>query len=389
MVDDLGSRGVRLVFDGAYEGLRRIGKELRVFPLDPGEPDYKTKFRNDLLRYKPDAVLLANFPATYYLRQFGIEEFPFVCMTWLMDDPGMMGDSRFADHEIVLVADPKFERGARERGARRVFFLPVAAPDEGSAEYRREWEAPLAYVGSIYIPQKLRSAIRPDQRQWVTALLHKKVQYPAKDFSELIHEEGSEEIELSDSMRFFLYCEANRIYRYRYLHALAPLGLRLYGNAIWKTETRGSNLEPCFQGSIESFTDYPNLIRSVKININLRSLQGFDAPTHRDFLVPRLGGFLLSSATRVKPVDWKVIDSENRFHLNRFPWSVEKHTPLHLSEAAHYYLEHESERRDWIQRTAEEIARHHTYSRRMEQLGEILDEESQKSRAESMEKKNE
>jgi hypothetical protein len=103
------------------------------------------------------------------------------------------------------------------------------------------------------------------------------------------------------------------------LNVLAPLGLRLYGNALWKTESRGTALESCFCGRLESFTDYPNLIRSVRININLRSLQGFDAPTHRDFLVPRLGGFLLSSAVRVHPVDWKQIDLHRIFRLDEFP----------------------------------------------------------------------
>ncbi len=373
-VDDLGSRGVRLVFKDMFEGLRLNGKEVHTFPLDPTESDYKDRFRRDLLEFEPDVVILANFPSAFYLREFGIENYSFQCIVWLLDDPEIMGDQEFDEHEIVLVADPQFERGARERGARRIFFLPVAAPDRVTAEYKPELEAPLAYVGSIYIPQEIRKSIRPEQIPWLTTLIHKKVEYPSRSFNELsdgVLGQG----ELSRQIQYFLYCEANRIYRYRYLNVLAPLGLRLYGNALWKTESRGTALESCFCGRLESFTDYPNLIRSVRININLRSLQGFDAPTHRDFLVPRLGGFLLSSAVRVHPVDWKQIDLHRIFRLDEFPWSPQKHSPLHLYETAQYYLEHDTERREWIDAASREIAEYHTYARRMEQLGKLLDAE--------------
>lgn len=373
-VDDLRSKGVRLVFQGVFDGLRRNGKEVRAFPLDPSEPDYQEKFCDDLLRFEPDAVLLANYPASYYLRQFGIHEFPFQRLVWILDDPNMMGDERFEDHEIVLVADPKFEQSVRERGAKRVFFLPVAAPDQITAKFRPDLECPLAYVGSIYTPVELRKKISPDHRGWVTQLIHRKVEYPARDFEELIEGEIPAKA-LSRRVRFLLYCEANRIYRFRYLQLLASLGLRLYGNSLWKTEIRGSALEPCFQGRLELFTDYPNLIQSAKININLRSLQGFDAPTHRDFMVPRLGGFLLSSATRLNKIDWETSDPNRQFRLNEFPWSEEKRSPQYLAEAAQYYLGHETERRDWTLAASKEIAEHHTYARRMEQLGEILDRE--------------
>jgi hypothetical protein len=376
-IDDKTSCGARLVLKSAAEGLRLNSKDVREFKFDVHDPKIKERIIRDILSYEPDIILLANHPSSMFLTPSFRDKVKCPILVWMFDDPALMGGELFDNDEIVLVTDPRFEQGARDRGARRVIFLPVAAPDKISAVHQEKLAADVSYVGSISINQQGRANIPPEIRQYMMDIIKLKVDSPAISFDDLLEQnplKPNSQIQLSGQLRYFLYTEANRLSRSGFLQPLARMNLHLYGNEVWNQEIQGTDLQECFKGSVDPFTEYSNLLYSTKININLRSLQGFVAPTHRDFLVPRLGGFLLSTKINTEPIDWNKYDPENHFHMEDFPWSDQYHTPDQLAEAVARYLKDDSARQQWIDYVEDEIEEHHTYSRRMEQLGKIVDQ---------------
>lgn len=376
MFDDISSRGVRAVMKGAADGLRLIGKEVREFPIDPKDPGVVVKVREDLFHYRPDVIFLANHPATLFLSQIGIDKPPCPTLVWLCDDPVIMGWESFGEDEIVIVADPSFEKGARDRKAKTILFLPVAAPDRLSSEYRKEYDVPVAYVGSVFINRDARQKIPDEVGPYFAEIISRKVKEPWRDFSELMLTcpfKENKVIQLTGQIAYFLYTEANRIYRNIFLNHINPSDLHLYGNTAWIDQICGTMIHHCYRGPLDPFTQYPHLIRSASINLNLRSLQIFVTPTQRDFLVPRLGGFLLSTTIRADKYDWSQTDPNGIFKLSEFPWSPSCQTPEEMAALVNHYLDNESARREWIEKTSSIIDADHTFSYRMEQLGSSID----------------
>ncbi len=375
-VEDPRSRGARLVLKGVVEGLRLNGKEVREFLIRPEDPELPRRIREDIAIYKPDVLLLANHPAALFLQQAGISEPPCPCLVWLFDDPAIMGKELFGEEEIVLASDPGFIEGARKRGAKRIHFVPVAAPDTVSVIRREIYAAPLAYVGSAFVLAETHKKVPPEVLMYLKGIIQRKAENPSRDFADMLRRHPfrrDQMIRLTGPLAYYLYSEANQLYRLRFLEALIPLGLIFYGNPGWIPSVFGTELESCYRFEIDSLTEYPHLIHSVDINLNIRSLQGFSAPVHRDFLVPRLGGFLLSTAPQKSTFHWKWADPKNRFHLDQFVWSPACRDPRSMVETARRYLENPAQRREWTARAARVIAEHHTYANRMQQLGELLD----------------
>ncbi len=376
LFDDPRSYGARAILNGAVKGLRKIGKEVRLFKYDPQLDNPSSLLREDLLNYKPDAVLLANHPSSLFLSQIGLGSPPCQFFIWVFDDPYMMGAEKYSDEEIVLLADPGFISGARMRGASQIYFLPVAAPVSSNAQYKKEYNAPLAYVGSTLNLNQLRSKIQPQMAEYFDFIVKKKIEDPANSFSYYLNNypiSNEKKVTLTGHLLYYLYTEANRITRLSFLKVLSSsIDIQFYGNDAWLPLIQNTKLERFFHGTIDPFEDYSHLIRSVDINVNLRSLQGFVAPTQRDFLVPRHGGFLMSTAINQEFYDWSYIDPEDLFGLPSFPWSPSFPTPDLFTEAAELYLSDGRFRRDWVDYVLTELMRRHLFSHRMEQLGIML-----------------
>jgi hypothetical protein len=300
-IDDPQSVGARLVLKPAAEGLRLLGKEIREFTIDRMNPNLNQQARQDIESFEPDAILLANHPSSLFFQQIGVDCVTCPVLVWLLDDPDLMGSEPFSPNEIVMVTDPRFQQGAKKRGAQIVGFLPVAAPDRMQADFRPGmiFQLPM-WVPFMSIERRVPDIPLPIQA-YLERIIAYKVRFPERSFEEIMEEipyKTDQKIVLSGPLNYYLYSEANRRYRMEFLLALVSFGLRLYGNEAWREEIHGTGLQSCFAGRLDPFQEYPNLIRSATITINLRSLQGFSTPTHRDFLVPRLGGFSIATASQ-------------------------------------------------------------------------------------------
>lgn len=374
MFDDPRSHGARSIMGWAAEGLRRIGKMVCVSQLVPNNPHSLTQLRNELLAFQPTAILLANHPAQHFWQQIGFGSPQCASLVWLFDDPFLMGKEAFSPEEIVLLSDPSFKQGAKQRGAQTTMFLPVAAPDSINAQSVPQFKTEVAYVGAAADLSAMRNALSTEITDYFDGIAILKAKQKEADLNQLLSDfplSESKRITLTGQVAYYVYANANRIHRMDYLLPLADLDFNLYGNDAWKPYIANTKLEACFQGGIDPLVDYHNLIRSVDVNINLRSLQGFSAPTHRDFLVPRLGGFMIASPI-YGAMSQDELDPENRFGLHRFPWAPTAETPETIVEEVKEWLRQPHQRKQWIENASTIICKEHLFSHRMQQLDEAL-----------------
>ncbi|MDP8245765.1 MAG: hypothetical protein P9L94_16905 [Candidatus Hinthialibacter antarcticus] len=374
LFDDPRSHGARSILRWAADGLRQIGKTVFISQLNPDDSNSLIQMRNELVEFEPTSVLLANHPAQQFWQQLGFDKPQCTSLAWLFDDPLLMGNEAFSSDEIVLLSDPSFEAGAKKRGAQTTLFLPVAAPDAIDVQRDPRLKAAVAYVGAAADLSAMRNALSQDIAGYFDSIAKKKAKQPTADLNDLLAKfplSKTQRITLTGQVSYYIYANANRIHRLQYLAPLAEKNFHLYGNDAWRPYIENTPLQACFKGGIGPLTDYHPLIQSVEININLRSLQGFSAPTHRDFLVPRLGGFMLASA-RYGQLSSRDMDPDNRFGIEDFPWAPEADTPDSIEFQTQEWLDKPEKRTQWSQEASEIICREHLFSHRMKQLNDLL-----------------
>lgn len=377
MFDDPRSYGARQLMLGAAVGLRRNGKDVYVHPFNTLSPNADQELKQSLMQYEPDVILLANHPSTLFWHNIHCEPLNCAVIVWIFDDPFIMGGEPFDADDIVWIADPSFAHGAKQRGVNQIVFIPVAAPCEIHAEIKPEYQVPIAYVGATFRIHNAREQMGEHLANYLDQIIDCKLAYPDRSFESLLDEYllgGTGKVKWSGQLGYYLYTEINRRHRLHYLHAIAEMGLTLYGNDAWIPEIEGTQLQSCYQGTIDPLNDYPSLIRSASININLRSMQGISAPVQRDFLMPAAGGFMLSSQQVQSHVDWHNWDPTNRFQLNEFVWSPSFNTTKESVEMITRYLANETARTEWIDRAQQCIHNQHTFAHRIEQAGERMNE---------------
>lgn len=374
LFDDPRSHGARSILRWAAQGLRRIGKTVHSANLKLNEANSNIHLRNELIEFGPTAVLLANHPAHQFWMQLGFDAPQCDSLVWLFDDPFLMGNEPFSPEEIILLSDPSFEEAAKNRGAVTTLFLPVAAPDVINAQNNPNLKSNVVYVGAAADLTAMRNALSNEMAVYFDSIAERQASQPSLSLDTLLTEyplTKSKKVTLSGQIAYYIYANANRIHRMQYLQTLANQNLVLYGNEAWRKHIENTPLQSCFQGEIDPLIDYHNLICSVDINLNLRSLQGFSAPTHRDFLVPRLGGFMIASARsdRLSPAE---IDPTQRFGFDRFPWAPQADSPEAIAFLVNEWLDKPAERKQWINHAAEVIEQQHLFSHRMKQLNDLL-----------------
>lgn len=383
MFDDASSQGARIIMRSVAEGLRENGYDAHVFELNHRDPTVCERMKADVLAYQPDLIFLANHPVQHLLNQIGLAAIDCNVIVWLFDDPSIMGDDAFQPHEIVLAADPSFIAGAIQRGAEKIHFVPVAAPCTYQTEVKEEYRYPVVYAGSIFVNHAMRDSIQPGLQPVVRELIQQKLRKPELKFQALLssHEikkllnipvNSNFQITLNKSILYFMYAECNRHWRLQFVKALEPTGLHLFGNKAWLPYIQNTPLQQRFHAPIDSFTQYPHLIRSADINININSLQGITAPTLRDFQIPYYGGFQVTASFQPHPQSWQEHDPKNVFELEDFPWSDTAASPLALHELVMMYLDKPQQRSEWVSYTNNVITQKHTMAHRIGQIQELL-----------------
>lgn len=374
--DDPRSFGARAIVSGFTGGLRSLGCDVCITPLDPEAPDGSEALRRGLEASSPDLLLFVNQPSAVYLTQMGFssaqqEAMDVPRLVWMLDDPFIRGADAFGPRDVVVAADPGFIPVLKARGAGDVFYLPVAADRFEPGVRQERFASPVAYVGSVMDMSAWRGQLPEPVANYLDTIVDRRLDDPGLTFDELLNAHPlteSKRLNLDGPLAYYLYVVANTRHRIRMLETLTPYGLEIYGNQDWHTVLpERSKLRDVLHSTVDPQREFPDLAVSTEININLRSLQGFASPTQRDFIVPGFGGFMLSSSRhaademeRVVAGQWEGLESPTA------------KTPEALAQSVGDWLERPNDRRDWIESRRETISARHLYRHRASTALRIL-----------------
>ena len=153
--------------------------------------------------------------------------------------------------------------------------------------------------------------------------------------------------------------EASMKRRGRMARALAPLGLRIHGDAAWQRLAPGVELGPY----LDHESELPALFWASDVNANVTAEQMPTAVNQRVWDVPGVGSFLLTDAQQ---------DALEFFEEDR---EVVVYRDFEeAADKASYYLEHPQQREAIAARAHRKVQRLHRFTHRLRRLHQVMQE---------------
>ena len=318
-----------------------VGKDVYT-PLQPG--------LTYVARDCPDLVLVMNnLPAEMLTPQIDLL-YQRPRLVWFVDNPRSYlhvgKTSQLGPHDYVALWDAHHEAALKERGAEWIGIMPYAADRQAPAEPEDHFRCPISFVGQVYNRAKSRGFFDDMAWSYIQALAQASVCDPLASYESLVERVPPPAqldllgLEKRFNIPYIIYSEGNALKRLEHLRPLAKLGLHLYGPDTWlQFFDERDPLQECWKGPINHHMEFPALIRSCQINLNIHSLQAITSLNMRDYDVPLQGGFLLTDW--VEGADLSFIpDREMVFYRGA----------QDLLEKAAHYLEHAEQRMEIAQR---------------------------------------
>ncbi len=344
--------------------------------------NYQPGFANEIgilrtiHRYKPDCLLFINRSPGEYVSTDVLNTIHIPRMVWCVDDPNSFIKESFHRNDIVFTWDDSYAEDMKRKGAYNVDHFPyVADLDQVNANVREDFLSPVSYVGQVkaFHPQEL--GLDDPTAALVKHVAREKSKNPLEPYQNLILEnqdsfglrilnEGTDDV--PRYVRYSIYLVANALRRIRILETAMPFGLKIYGGTDWLEVLGDHPLKDCYCGLADPQTDVPDIFLSSKINLNIHSLQALTSLNQRDFNCPLVGGFLLT--------DW--VEKADAFFIPGKELMF-YHDTEDLKGKIAYFLNHEEERKDIIERGKRRVMKDHTYASRVPKVIDTLNQRIQ------------
>ncbi len=349
------------------------------------DPDFETRFLNDLRKENPDFVFSFNF-LPIISKVCCIDGIPYV--SWIYDNPELFLYSYQVINpcNIVLLFDSKQYEEFVRGGIKTVEYLPLAAstrrldkliPNE---KIKSKYECDISFVGSLYTERRqyyeeivgkldgytygyleglIRSQLQVDGVNIIEECLTNDIVENIKKVTD-IHTP-------SDSAETIEHLYANYVLNRQVTvterrEILTMIGkrypLRLY------TYTKNKDFSPAGiqnMGPADYFCEMPYIFKLSKINLNitLRSIK--NGIPLRGYDILGAGGFLLSNYQA--DLERHFIPGEDYvYYENR----------QDLMDKIRYYLVNDSERRRIAQNAHDKVAKEHSFDVRVKQILDIV-----------------
>ncbi|HOE10041.1 MAG TPA: glycosyltransferase [bacterium] len=275
-----------------------------------------------MIRSVPDLYLFLNGPSSAFLREAGISpsaerDIARFRVIWIVDDLTASGTedlhTGYSHWDHVFCADRTYMQAMQGCGARRVAFLPAAAAVMRKGSPRKDWSAPISYVGSIQNMGPYLRRLSDRSRTCLHRIAQRKDQERRISFQQIVQDEAPpqsivEELrQIADEyhattpkgfenpdriLDFFLYVTATFLQRKRIVECLLPHGLKIFGPESW-LETLAPEYRNRFQGPVP-FEQVADVYASADLSLNIHSYQCPTCLNSRDFDVIMAGGCLLA-----------------------------------------------------------------------------------------------
>lgn len=356
---------------------KNMGCEVEYLRFADGEyyPPYYRIIK--LAAFKPNVIFLCNKSPAYEFA-LGAElsrSLPIPKIVWHADDPvygeHLLERYKVTSDESHWVADYGWQQTLENYGAKNVQYLPGACTKSWKGKKRNRHKCEIVFVGQVRDQSEFFQSLSPGWRQYAEKVIAEKLRFPRKDVNEVLNQFTKPEtipFDLFDEMKQKILWEANTRFRLQIMKGLLDFDLRIYGNPAWLKWLPPDIAKRCFRGIVH-YKRLFDVYRNAKITLNIHSLQTYTCMNVRDFDVPVSGGFLVSDwLPRAEEIfqpgfvsDLPINDtSESQVFFYR---SVPE-----LQKITRYFLEHEEQRLECIERARQHVVQHHTYKHRAEIL---------------------
>jgi len=304
---------------------------------------------------------------------------PIPKIVWHADDP-VYGEHLLERYKVTgdeshWVADYGWQKTLEQYGAQNVQYLPGAATKTKRGKKRGRHQCDIVFVGQVREQSQFFAGLSPGWRTYSEQVIHEKMRFPRKDLNDVLNQFPKPEpiaLDLFDELKQKILWEANTRFRLQIIKGLIDFDLRIYGNDAWLKWLPPDVANRCFKG-VAHYRRLFDIYRNARITLNIHSLQTYTCMNVRDFDVPAAGGFLLS--------DWlpRADEIYQPGFVSDLPMNGLSNKQVffyrsvtELQKTASYFIEHEDQRLECIERAREHVMHHHTYQHRAQTLYQYI-----------------
>ena len=357
-------------------------EEINFFRTTEGHLAEAYNFKNiaqKIRRFRPDFIFSVgghgqDIEGTFS-QMYAILGIPYV--TWFADEPPLVdgwGNKYCPENSLFLIFDEAYVPDVRALGFSNIEVLPLGTNAKRWSIYFDRHDGKPSFVNNISFVGKLAinqiKYVTTNLKDYWPELGSKIIIKAVNDF--INHTNKGIEWSLKKNLSIngrVLSCPSKAAWklaksliekkaslerRVSHVSELLSLGLAVYGSNEWQHYIDPKYLRTTIDYYGQQIRD---IYRFSKINLNISKFQLQTTVNQRVFDVPSADGFLLTDF-RPKLEDFFVIDKEVICFKNK----------EEMKRKAIYYLEHEKERLQVIERAKERILKEHDYSMRIKKL---------------------
>lgn len=364
-------------------------KHLQLVNDEMAQSDFIKQLLEIVISFKPDALVTLNHSGIdregILMDLLNKLELPLI--SWFVDNPNLV----LASYEglsspwlHIFTWDKDNIPSLNKKGFNNVYYLPLGTdtnrfnPNNKNIAYPKEWNSDVSFVGNSMISKvqkRWEASNCPNEfYQDFLTISNDFIFSNKKDAHDFILEEAIKKfpaicnyyyqnLNKEEQLAFEtgLTWEATRLYRLSCVEQTLDFNPLIVGDDGWQVFFEKENRNWRWHEPIAYYTHLPNFYPHSRINFNCTSMQMKGASNQRILDVPATGSFVLT--------DYRE-QMENMFDIGTEIICYK--TTNEIPDLIKYYLSHEKERLEIIQKGRERVLKCHTWTHRVAEIIRVM-----------------
>lgn len=367
---------------------KNLGLKYRHIQLNNDElahSDFVKQLLEEIISFKPDALITLNHLGVdregVLMDLINKLELPFI--SWFVDNPHLIlysYEGLTSPYLHIFTWDLDNVPSLKARGFTNVYYLPLGTdatrfqPANKKKLISPSWVSAVSFVGNSMIDkvQKRLDACNLPQKFYddFFALADCFIDSPKRIAEKFILEDGKklfpaliqyyeEHFNTEEKLAFEtgMTWEATRVYRLDCVKQILDFNPLLVGDEGWKVFLKNEKRPWRWNEPISYYDELPYFYPHSTINFNCTSMQMKGASNQRILDVPATGSFVLT--------DYRE-QMENMFDIGTE--IICYNNKEEIPDLVKFYLNHDKEREEVIQKGRERVLKCHTWTHRMDEI---------------------